>query len=69
MFKYISVNNFCVINPCHPTALCTPSINPKRRTCLCADDQMEVPTLTVSMMVSSLFKIKFNLINFFIRRV
>ncbi|XP_027843018.2 low-density lipoprotein receptor-related protein 1 [Aphis gossypii] len=40
------LNNYCVINPCHPTALCTLSINPKNRTCMCADDQVEVPTLT-----------------------
>lgn len=48
MYFIILVNDYCVINPCHPTALCTPSTNPKNRTCLCADDQMEVVTLTVS---------------------
>ncbi|XP_050433383.1 low-density lipoprotein receptor-related protein 1 isoform X2 [Adelges cooleyi] len=38
--------DFCTVNPCHPTALCTPSTNPKNRTCMCADNQMEVSTLT-----------------------
>ncbi|XP_050540895.1 low-density lipoprotein receptor-related protein 1 [Daktulosphaira vitifoliae] len=40
-----NIINFCTINPCHPTALCTLSLNPKNRTCMCADDQMEVSTI------------------------
>lgn len=46
----ILVNNYCAINPCHSTTLCVPTvlgINHNNRTCLCADNQIEVPMLTV----------------------
>lgn len=61
----ILVVNYCITNPCHSTALCVLSANPKNRTCLCADNQMEVSTLTVSNIINLIYK-KYSLNHFYL---
>jgi len=59
------VVNYCDINACHSTALCTLSSNSKNRTCFCADNQIEVPMLMVCKLVLYLCPLKIVPINVF----